>query len=163
MRANRKLTAVALVAVLALAGCASGPFEVTLPSHPEPQTLGEALANLKADAVIDLDAALVIANAHGDVIAAACWPALKRFLTEQTGTATPTADQVRGVFSAWEKARVERIALEGKAGQGVKLPDYLKLGCAALVQDERLFALRLAAMIGGASVGVPGVGTFLPK
>lgn len=149
-----------VVAALLTAGCLTGGVDLQLPEREEPKSLAEALANLRADAVLDLDAALVIANAHGDVIAAACWPALKQFFTEQTGTGTPTVDQVRGVFSAWEKARVERIALEGKAGTGVKLPDYLKLGCAALVQDERLFALRLAALIAGASVGVPGLGNL---
>ncbi len=155
---------VALIPALVLfTGCASGPFDLALPSHPQPQSLGEALANLKADVPIDLDAAQVIAVAHGDALAAACFPALKQFLVAQTGTATPTPDQIKGVFSAYEKARVERIALEGAAATGVKLPDYLKLGCAALLQDERLFALRIAALIGGTYVGVPGVGGLLPK
>lgn len=152
-----------LPSVLLLTGCLTGGVDLQLPTHSDATSLGEALANVKADAVIDLDAALVIATRYNDALAMACWPALKRFLTEQTGTAQPTVDQVKGVFSAWEKARVERIAVEGKAGQGVKLPDYLKLGCAALLQDERLFALRLSGLIFGASAGVPGIGTLLPK
>src|SRR5439155_13424408 len=118
-----------LLALVALAGCATGVPEVMLPSHPEPASLSEALANLKGDVALDLDAATAIALAHNDELAAACWPALKQFLTEQTGTPQPTADQIKGVFSAWEKGRVERIAIEGKASAGVSLPNYLKLGC----------------------------------
>ena len=154
-----------LVAALALAltGCATVLPVFDLPQHPEPQSLGEVLANLKGDLPLDLDAATAIADANMDPIGAACYPALKKFLTEQTGTPKPTPDQIRGVFSAFEKARVERMALEGRVGQGGALPAYLKLGCAALVQDERMFALRLAAFIAGAQVGVPGVSGLLPK
>jgi hypothetical protein len=154
-----------LVAALALAltGCATGLPVFDLPKHPEPQSVGEVLANLKGDLPIDLDAATAIAVAHNDEIAAACYPALKRFFMETLATPTPSPDQVKGVFSAWEKARVERIALEGKAGVGVTFPTYLKLGCAAMVQDERNFGIRLAAMIAGAQIGMPGVSGLLPK
>lgn len=158
----QSLSAIALLALI-FGGCLTGGVDLQLPTHGEASSLGEALANLKADTLIDLDAAQTIAVAHGDVIAAACYPALKQFFTEQTGTGTPTVDQVRGVFSGFEKVRVERMAVEAKGSTGVKIPDYLKLGCAALVQDERFFALRLAAMIGGRAVGLPVLPSLLPK
>lgn len=148
---------IVVMAGLVMAGCATGGAQLALPQHPEPQTLSEAVANLKGDVPIDLDAALAIAQAHNDELAIPCWPALKRFFTETTGSPNATADQIKGVFSAWEKARVERIAIEGKsAGGGTILPNYLKLGCAAMVQDDRNFFIRLAAMIAAASSGAPG-------
>ena len=155
-----------LVGALLLGGCSTGlPTLPTLalPTHPQPASLSDVIANIKTDTPLDLDAATAIALAHKDDVAVACFPALKKFLAEQTGTATPSADQIKGVFSAYEAARVARIALEGSLAGGPALPSYLKLGCAALLQDERLFALRLAALIAGAQVGAPGLGGLLPK
>lgn len=126
--------------------------------------LSDALAKVQADALVDLDAADAIAVAAGDEIAHACYPVLKEWFVSTLGTSTPTVSQVKGVFSAFEKARTVRIGIEGTVGAGgPTIPVKVKLGCAALLQDERLFALRLAAMIGGASVGVPGISAVIPK
>jgi hypothetical protein len=144
----------AVLAALALTGCAS----VSLPSHPQPQSVSEALANLKGDVQIDLAAADAIAVAHGDVLAHACYPVLAKYLAPQGGTVS--ADQIKGVFSAFEEARATRKSVEGKSG-GSLIPDDLKLGCAALLQDERDFLVRLAVIAGGASVGAPGVGSAI--
>lgn len=138
--------------VVALAGCATAGEQST--------SLGGALAKLSTDVVVDLDAAQAIAVANNDELAAACFPVLKDWLVTATGSPTPTLGQIKGVISAYEKARTIRRGLEGG---GPSIPNKVKLACAALLQDERLFALRLAAMIGGASVGVPGFGALLPK
>jgi hypothetical protein len=138
-------------------GCATGGVDVQLPQHPQPQSLGELLANLKADTLIDLDAAQTIAVAHHDVIAAACYPVLKKYLAPSTGVTT--VDKVVGLISGFEKVRAERMALE--AGGGVPgIPNDLRLGCAALLQTEKEFALRLAALIAGGSI--PGGGVVAP-
>ena len=142
---------------LALGGCASGGVDVQLPQHPQPQSLGEVLANVKGDTVIDLDAAQAIAVAHGDVIAMACYPVLKKYLAPATGTTT--VDKVVGLVSGFEKLRVERMAIEAGVG-AAGIPPDLRLGCAALLQTEKEFALRLAALAAGGAI--PGVGALTP-
>lgn len=160
MRSSYALLALSGVAVLVLSGCAS-----VAPTAPgdSPASLTDVLAKVKGDAVIDLKAADQIAVAHGDDIAHACYPVLADWLTAATGTPAPTVDQILGVVSAFEKARVTRMRVEGAAAGGPTIPVKVKLACAALVQDERMFALRLAALIGGSSVGVPGLSHLLPK
>ena len=59
------------------------------------------------------------------------------------------------MISGFEKLRVERKAIEGKVG-GSGVPDDLRLGCAALLQDERDFIIKMSLLVGGASVGAPG-------
>lgn len=145
-----------LASVLMLTSCAS----VSLPSHPQPTSVSEALANIKGDTVIDLNAADAIAVAHGDVVAHACYPVLAKYVAPQTGTAT--VDQIKGVFSAFEAARATRMKVEGAVGSA-GIPTDLKLGCAPLLMDEQQFIIRLAAIAGGASVGIPGVGALLPR
>src|SRR5260370_29433181 len=105
----RKL--LSLIAALALAGCAT----ISLPSHPAPQSLGEALANVQGDLVIDLAAADAIAVAHGDVVAHACYPVLAKYLP---GQGKPNVDQIKGVFSAFEEARATSLGIEGKVSAG---------------------------------------------
>lgn len=129
-------------------------------STTQPSGLDQALAKLSADVIVDLDAAQAIAVANNDELAIACYPALRAWLVTSLGTSTPSLGQVKGVISGYEKARTLRRGLEGGVGG---IPTPVKLACAALLQDERLFALRLAAMIGGASVGAPGIGALLPK
>lgn len=147
-------TAIVVLCVALLTGCAS----VSLPSHPQPTSLGEALANVKGDLVIDLNAADAIAVAHGDVVAHACYPVLAKYVP---GNGTPTVDQIKGVFSAFEEARATRMKIEGQVSMGV--PSELKLACAALLMDEQQFILRLAAIAGGSTVGVPGLGALIPR
>jgi hypothetical protein len=148
----RKLLAVLSLSLLS--GCAT----VSLPSHPAPQSLGEALANVKGDLVVDLAAADAIAVAHNDVVAHACYPVLAKYLP---GQGKPTIDQIKGVFSAFEEARATRLGIESRVSGG--LPVELKLACAPLLMDEQQFILRLAAIAGGSAVGVPGLGSLIPR
>jgi hypothetical protein len=148
----RKLLAVLSLSLLS--GCAT----VSLPSHPAPQSLGEALANVKGDLVVDLAAADAIAVAHNDVVAHACYPVLAKYLP---GQGKPTIDQIKGVFSAFEEARATRLGIESRVSGG--LPVELKLACAQLLMDEQQFILRLAAIAGGSAVGVPGLGSLIPR
>lgn len=140
----KRLTAI--VALCALGGCASAPAA-------PPANLADALAQLNQKAVVDLDAALAIANTPPvDPIAAQCYPVLKTYLTKVLGTSKPTVGQVQGVFSGFETARKLRMQAESSVGQPV-IPVELRMGCAALVQDERDFAVRLAILLGGAAAG----------
>ena len=121
--------------VLALGACATAQ-----PGAPEYQ---DPLAALNQVVSVDLDAADAIAVAHNDVLAHACFPVLKTYL----GTATPSTDQIKGVISTFEKARVTRLAIEGQVAGGI--PTDLKMGCAPLLMDERLFLIRLGLLAGG--------------
>lgn len=122
-----------LVTMVLLTGCAG-----TVSSSPDPDPL-TALGQIAA---VDLDAAQAIAVAHNDTIAAMCFPVLKKYLG-----ATPTGDQIKGVISAFEKARVTRLGVEN----GV--PSDLKIACAPLLMDERMFLVRLGIML--APVPIP--------
>ncbi len=151
-----KLSFYLSIVVLA-AGCASGSgVDVQLPKHPGVQSMGEILANLKADTLLDLDAAQAIAVAHNDVIAMACYPVLKKYLAPSDGKTT--VDKVVGLISGFEKVRVERMSLEAAGVPGI--PPDLRLGCAALLQTEKEFALRLAALAAGGAI--PGAGAVVP-
>jgi hypothetical protein len=156
-RAIAKPTFFVALCALLFAACTSG-VDIQLPQHPQPQSLGEVLANVKGDTLLDLDAAQAIAVAHGDVIAQACYPVLKKYLAPATGQAT--VDQVVGLVSGFEKIRVERMAIESGSGGVPGIPADLRLGCAALMQTEKEFAIRMAALIAGGVV--PGVGVMAP-
>jgi hypothetical protein len=149
----KRLFSSLLVTFLAT-GCAT----VSLPQHPAPQSLGEVFANLQGDLVIDLAAADVIAVAHNDALGHACYPVLAKYLP---GQGKPTVDQIKGAFSAFEEARATRLGVEGKVSSGI--PTELKLACAPLLMDEQQFILRLAAIAGGSTVGVPGIGALIPR
>lgn len=150
-----RLAGFAIATLMLATACASGSgVAVDLPSHPQPQSLAEVLANVKGDVLVDLDAAMAIAVAHNDLIGQACYPVLKKYVSPD-GSGTASVDQIKGVLSSFEKARVERKAAEAKVGTS-GVPDDLRLGCAALVQDERDFVIRMGLMIGGASMGAPG-------
>ena len=141
-----------LVAALALlGGCAT----VDMPQHPAPQSFGEAIASIKGDTVIDLNAADAIAVAHGDAIAHACYPVLAKYVGDGTGTAT--VDQIKGAVSAFEEARVTRRGVEA-GGRGI--PDELKIACSPLLLDEQNFIIRMAALLGLSAV--PGGAAAAP-
>jgi len=153
---------IVVLALLLLSGCATGSAEISLTSHPQPASLSDVLVNIKGDALIDLDAADAIAVAHNDLVAHACFPVLKKYVAPDTGKAT--VDQIKGVISGFEKARVERLAIEAKVGSGAAIPPDLKIGCAALLIDERNFIIRLSALIaGGAVPGAGALGPLLPR
>lgn len=93
---------------------------------------------------LDLDAANQIAIAHNDTLGMMCYPALMAFL----GTSTPSTDQIKGVVSAFEKARVTRMGLEGKS----LVPLELRIACAPLLLDERDFLIRLGILGAGGAL-----------
>lgn len=104
----------------------------------------------------DLEAADALANTANpdtgtiiDPIAHACYPALIKWI----GTlpkASNTAGQ--GIITLYEEARIARMLIQ--AG----FPVYVKLGCGALVQDERQQLLQFV----GKLFGVTLVGVTLP-
>jgi hypothetical protein len=147
-----------LLLSLSLGACASGGVDFQFPKHSQPTSLGEVLANIKGDALIDLDAAMAIAVAHKDPYGMACFPVLKKYLAPATGVTT--VDKVVGVFSAYEKLTVERMALEANGGGMPGLPADLKIACAAKLQNDLEFYARLDALIAGGIV--PGVGAIAP-
>lgn len=139
---------ISLVSALALAACTVAPPPATLP--PDTSILG-SLAAFQSFTVADLSAAYADAQSSGDVLAAACYPALIKFV--QGFPAAPAT--VSGAFSAFQKARDVRHGLEGG------LPDYLKLGCAPLVIDEQQLIARLA-LIGAGAAATAGSTLLVP-
>lgn len=134
-----------LIAALLLAGCASQTTAIAPPAGA-PQT--DPIAQIAKFTVDDLQAADKIAVDAGDDIGHACFPALTRFVQSMPSSLPTTT--VAGAFSAFETARTTRIKVQGAIGSGI--PSYLKLGCAALVQDEAAFITKLAAIGGGSAV-----------
>lgn len=132
----------------------------------------------------DMDAAGAYAVSQKDIVAAPCYPAIKVWiaglpplpagaLRERIATRAPPI----GAATAFEYARVDRIATEGGVNAwrarvqtvlAAGPSPQLMLGCGALLQDERLFIARVAALIGaGATVGavapaLPMLGPILP-
>ena len=142
-----------VAAVALLAGCAGqGMPPVAGAAAPvDPVT---ALANFT---VADLQAADTIAVASNDEIAHACYPALVKFV--QSFPSVSGTQTVKGAVSAFELARSKRLQVQGAVGSG--MPNYLKLGCAALVQDETVFIAKLAAMAAGTAVAGPAAPALL--
>lgn len=99
----------------------------------------------------DLAAAQADAEAHHDVIAVACYPAIARLVGEvrEAGAEQPKP----GGFYGFQRVRDGVKAIRGGGGD---LPDYLKLGCAALAfdaaGDAKLIINRIAAIAAG---GIP--------
>lgn len=154
---------VSLVSVLA--ACSAAP-KITAPLQITPvattQTASPApapvdpLQQLSQFTVADLNSAEQIAVANKDTLSIPCYPALSKFVQSfpsLTGDGT-----VSGAVSAFETARTARLKVQGAVGAG--LPDYVKLGCAALFVDEQALAAKLAGMAAGASVGAPIVGAL---
>ncbi len=140
------LKALAAGAMLALLAACAAP--TTSPTADAPGAT--PLAQLADFAVSDLEAADADAQAHGDEIAHACYPALIRFVQ-----AAPTGQQtVLGAFSAFQKTR--------DLAKGVRrgVPDYLVLGCAPLVADIKGDA---AALVGTLAALVGRAGMLVPK
>ena len=136
---------VPFVAVLLLGACT-----IT----PPPAATGDVQADLAAlgrFTVADLQAAQADAIAHNDVIAAACYPALIQFVSGLPAV----GGTVAGAFSAFQQAR------DLHKGVSAGLPDYLRLGCAALVQDEKQMILKLAA-IGAGAAATSGASVMVP-
>ena len=151
----------AAVAALALAGCATQPAVVTAVATPTFTSATSApiivtptpdpLAQIAAFTTADLQAAQTDAIANNDTVAAACYPALNRFVQSLPAG----VGNVQGAITAFQKARDLRLSVQ------TGLPSYLKLGCAALLVDEQTLIAKLAALGGGAAILAP-VAPLLP-
>jgi hypothetical protein len=124
----------AIICMLALSACAAG------------QTKDNAVVSLASFAISDLQAAQADAEAHGDQIATACYPALITFVTQLQSSAQQSSPA--GTFSGFQRARDAVKDTEG----GV--PVYLRIGCAALVQDVTSDVAQFLGAL--ASIGVKG-------
>lgn len=134
-----------VVLTLALAACGStGSAQAPTtqaPTGPDP------LTQIAQFTIADLQAADMDAVAHNDAISHACYPALIRFVSELQGNIAGAT--VKGAFSAFQRARDLRLGYQSG------LPVYLKLGCAALVQDETALLIKLGAIGAGAAIVGP--------
>lgn len=126
---KKLLTFAAFVSFIFLTGCAS--IAGTSPVQ------GAAESSLEKVTAADLDGAIAAAQAGGDIQAVACFTEVKNF----TGNMPAHAD-VKGVFSAWEGARL----LRRRIGDGV--PEALHNACAPLLIDARITLLKLGVIAG---------------
>ena len=113
----------------------------------KPVDLAAILDKLAAKGVADLQAADQLAAAVdpdtqkvNDPIAHACYPALIKFIGSLPKP--PAEGTETGPALVFERARMSRKLVQ--AG----LPDYLKIGCAPLVQDEANFLIKVLALVG---------------
>ena len=127
----------ALLACLLLAGC----------SVPQSNAnLNASLAKLAAVTIADLNAAAADAGSHGDVLAAACYPALANWvMTMQQQSGQPTAPV--GAFSAFQASR--DILKSGMGG----IPASIKLGCGGLYLDVQGDVMSFVALLARISAG----------
>ena len=126
---------------LALSACAAGKAN------------NNAVVGLTSSAITDLQAAQADAEAHGDQIAAACYPALITFVAQLQSSAQQS--QPVGGFSGFQRAR--DAVKDAEAG----VPVYLRIGCAALVQDVTGDAAQFLGSL--ASIGIKGAALVAGK
>ena len=141
----------AIASLFALAACASPPVATAPPTSLTPAPVAassDPLSQIAQFTLVDLANADAIAVANNDVVGHACFPALAQFINSLPHP--PAGTTVSGAISAFETARALRLKVQGTVSAG--LPDYLKLGCAALVVDEQTLLLKLGALAGGAAV-----------
>lgn len=163
-----------LLALLALAFPACSGIQANQAAAVASSTAADGtvdqLAVLAKFTVADLAAADADAVANNDEIAHACYPALSKFVQSLQPNVPGSGPQtVAGAFSIFQK---KRDLLQSSGGKGSLLPAYLKIGCAALVQDEKVFLAKLALIAaGGAATGgavlpfagaLPALGGALP-
>lgn len=141
--------AIRLVSVLslclALFGCSQNLSQLR-----NSNSIADLVAALSTITVADLDAATARAIAGGDQMGAACYPVLKKYVQQ----GLPGAQKFAGAIDAFEAARL------GRKNFSAGVPDDLRMGCAALLMDERDFALRLAA-IGAAGAATGGAAPLI--
>lgn len=125
---KKVLAPFALIGLLGLGACASSFGNVldnVQEGYSELEAEREAWGQLTR---ADLEEALRSANAHDDVIAAACWTGLLTKLDELGAEGFFT--EPKGVFSSFQKARNARRLITGG------FSDEIKLACAALKDDS---------------------------
>lgn len=125
-----------------IGGCAVTNAVTQMDQNPD-LSFWQAISNATNE---DLDAAITLAG--DDIVAVTCYKTLKKYVGKAPTEKTP----IKGAFSAFQKAR----NIKGKVDTGI--PADLQLGCAALVQDVRAFALKMAAIGGTAGVLAPIAG-----
>lgn len=154
--------ALALVAFPALAQPKTSPAgkaaavastATTTPRDPA-SFLADLFAKLAAKGTADLEAADALASAIDpdtgkmrDELAHACYPAMIKFIGS---IPQPDASAV-GPAVIFERGRLARMVIQSG------FPNYLKIGCAPLMQDEANLLVRLAAMVGIAITLPPGL------
>jgi hypothetical protein len=125
---RKGVIALSMLGLLGLGACASS-FSNALGNvqgaYSEVEAEREAWGQLTRE---DLEEALRSANAHDDVIAAACWTGLLTKLDELGAEGFFT--EPKGVFSSFQKARNARRLITGG------FSDEIKLACAALKDDS---------------------------
>ena len=132
----------AALACLLLAGC-------TAQSNAN---LNAQMAKLAAVTIADLNAAAADAGAHGDVLAAACYPPLANWvLTMQQQHGAPVSVPV-GAFSAFQQTRDVVKGLTSGGGMA-SIPNSVKLGCAALYLDAQGDVLGFVALLTAIATG----------
>ena len=119
-------TIISLVATLVLFGCAS-VGERTLTAG----TTGSVRFSSE-----DVDAAIVIAQQTKDVVAEACYRAIRKHTDAPANLAT------KGIVSSYAAARAK--VREARAG----LAEDVHTACSPLVVDAGTFASRLGLMLG---------------
>lgn len=126
--------------VLGLVGCSAD-----LASLHQASGIEEFATALQQVTVEDLDAATADAVAHNDVLAAACYPVLKKYVAQ----GLPGQAKVKGAFEAFQRAR------DGVNQFQAGVPTDLRMGCAPLLMDVQQMAMRIAAIAGAKSHGIP--------
>jgi len=125
----------AALLVLLLAGCAA----------QSNASLNDSLAKLASVTIADLNAAAADAGAHGDVLAAACYPPLANWvMTMQEQHGAPIAAPA-GAFSAFQQTRDVYKGLT--AGGLAAVPPTVKLGCSALYLDAMGDVTQFVSML----------------
>lgn len=117
------------------------------------------LEKLAEKGTADLEAALAMASAVDpdtqkpvDPIAAACYPALIKFIKSLPHPAAGSETELGPAQLFQRKRLLQRLVHRG-------VPDYLRIGCAPLVQDELATLARIGAIVG---ISVASGGLILP-
>ena len=109
--------------------------------------INAALAKLASVTIADLNAAAADAQAHGDVLAVACYPALANWvMTLQQAHGGQSAVPV-GAFDAFQHARDAYKGFTGASGGLAAVPNSVKLGCSALYLDAKGDVLSFIALL----------------
>ncbi len=117
-----------LIIVLILGGC----------SFIQPSD-DSILAGLAAVTQEDLDAAIVMAQADGDVLALACYQTLKPTIGHLSSKINA---ETKGIISTYQKARGIKRGLKGN------IPDTIRLGCGGMLIEDRGLGFGLGGMVG---------------
>lgn len=129
---EKLIKAITLLMVLALASCSANLTQLNSATN-----LADLITSLRQVTSDDLDAATLRAVAGGDVIAAQCYPVIKKYV--QQGVSG--ADKVAGAFDLFEKAR-----LLGQKVSTAQVPQDLQIACAPLFMDQQLLIAKLGAI-----------------